>query len=168
MSPVDALRGFAFGGGTLVDYAVDGHILMLSTEVLALNQPDADLSRLGDAVTPEGDAAFLDGFSDGVMEAGVTVKVAVAEWLVQWRLRLERDGHGADKQRAAMRAKNPAIIARNHRIEEAIAAANYGDFSFFERLTAALEKPYEDQPDYADLMTPPTVEERVLRTFCGT
>lgn len=48
MSLDDALRGFAFGGGTLVGYAVDGHILMLSTEVLALNQPDADLSRLGD------------------------------------------------------------------------------------------------------------------------
>lgn len=138
----------------------------------AMHKGEADFTltfrRLADAVTPQGDAAFLDGFSDGTMEAGVTAKVAVAEWLVQWRQRLERDGHGADRQREKMRAKNPAIIARNHRIEEAIAAANYGDFSFFERLTTALEKPFEDQPDYADLMAPPTAEQRVLRTFCGT
>lgn len=138
----------------------------------AMHKGEADFTltfrRLGDAVTPQGDAAFLGGFSDGVMEAGVTVKAAVLEWLVQWRLRLERDGHGAEAQRGAMRAKNPAIIARNHRIEEAIAAANYGDFSFFERLTQALERPYEDQPEFADLMTPPTVDQRVLRTFCGT
>ncbi|MGI2035289.1 protein adenylyltransferase SelO [Rhizobium panacihumi] len=138
----------------------------------AMHKGEADFTltfrRLADAVTPEGDVAFLDGFSDAPMEAGVTVKAAALEWLVQWRLRLERDGHGAEAQRAAMQAKNPAIIARNHRIEEAIAAANYGDFSFFERLTQALEKPYEDQPEFADLMTPPTVDQRVLRTFCGT
>ena len=102
------------------------------------------------------------------MEAGVTVKASAVAWLVQWRQRLERDGRGTETQRAAMRAKNPAIIARNHRIEEAIAAGNYGDFSFFERLTKALEKPYEDQPEFADLMAPPTVDQRVLRTFCGT
>lgn len=48
ISPINALRGFAFGGGTLVDYAIDDAIMMLSTEVLALNQPDADLCRFGD------------------------------------------------------------------------------------------------------------------------
>lgn len=74
MSPVDALRGFAFGGGTLVDYAVDGHILMLSTEVLALNQPDVDLRRLGDvqlgmriaiALDETGVSPSFSGFSAG-------------------------------------------------------------------------------------------------------
>lgn len=74
MSPVAALHGLAFGGGTLVDYAVDGHILMLSTEVLALNQPDADLRRLGDvqlgmriavALDETGVAPSFSGFSAG-------------------------------------------------------------------------------------------------------
>ncbi|MGF9562591.1 YdiU family protein [Neorhizobium sp. BT27B] len=138
----------------------------------AMHKGEADFTltcrRLADAVTPEGDAAFLQEFSDGVMEAGVTARAAAADWLAGWRLRLEWDGRGPEVQRAAMRAKNPAIIARNHRIEEAISAANYGDFSFFERLTTALEKPYEDQPEFADLMTPPTVDQRVMRTFCGT
>ncbi len=138
----------------------------------AMHKGEADFTlsfrRLADAVTAEGEAAFLDGFSEAPLEAGVTARAAVAEWLVGWRQRLERDGREAEEQRTAMRAKNPAIIARNHRIEEAIAAANYGDFSFFERLTTALEKPYEDQPEFADLMAPPTVDQRVLRTFCGT
>ena len=67
-----------------------------------------------------------------------------------------------------MRGVNPAVIPRNHKVEEALAAANYGDLSFFERLLAALEAPYEDLPEFADYTVPPKPEERVLQTFCGT
>ena len=67
-----------------------------------------------------------------------------------------------------MEAVNPALIARNHRIEEAIAAAVYGDFSFFHRLVEALANPYAEDPDTADLRVPPRPDERVTRTFCGT
>jgi len=67
-----------------------------------------------------------------------------------------------------MEAVNPALIARNHRIEEAIAAAIYGDYSFFHRLVDALATPYVEDPETADLRVPPTPDQRVTRTFCGT
>ena len=67
-----------------------------------------------------------------------------------------------------MEAVNPALIPRNHRIEEAIAAAIYGDFSFFHRLVEAIAHPYAEDPETADLRLPPKPEERVTRTFCGT
>ena len=67
-----------------------------------------------------------------------------------------------------MRLSNPAFIPRNHRVEEALAAATQGDFAPFETLVTGLSKPYEDQPEFAAYMDPPRPEQVVLRTFCGT
>jgi uncharacterized protein YdiU (UPF0061 family) len=69
-----------------------------------------------------------------------------------------------------MRAANPAVIPRNHLVEEAIAAAvNKSDFAPFESLLAVLARPYDDLPStlarYAD---PPRPEQVVRQTFCGT
>jgi uncharacterized protein YdiU (UPF0061 family) len=68
-----------------------------------------------------------------------------------------------------MRRVNPAFIPRNHRIEQAITSAvERADFGPFRVLTAVLRRPFDEQPEHADLMLPPMPEERVLRTFCGT
>ena len=89
------------------------------------------------------------------------------DWLDTWQQQLtERgDSHSAAQR---MQAKNPAVIPRNHRVAEAIAAAESGDYSVFERLLAALEQPYEERQEYADFMQPPQPAEKVLKTFCGT
>jgi uncharacterized protein YdiU (UPF0061 family) len=68
---------------------------------------------------------------------------------------------------ASMQAANPAIIPRNHRIEQMIEAALAGDFAPFERLNAALANPF-DTPADTDLMLAPRPEEIVPATFCGT
>jgi uncharacterized protein YdiU (UPF0061 family) len=128
----------------------------------AMQEAEADFTLVfrGLADAAEGsDERFLACFSD---------PAKAVEWLGDWRTRLASEPEADAGRAAAMRAVNPAIIPRNHRIQEAIAAANYGDFSFFERLLEALEKPYEERPEFADYMTPPTVDERVTRTFCGT
>lgn len=93
--------------------------------------------------------------------------LGLSDWLTRWRARID-DGRTAAERQAAMEAVNPALIPRNHRIEEAIAAAVYGDFSFFHRLVEALAIPYVEDTATADLRLPPTPEERVTRTFCGT
>ena len=67
-----------------------------------------------------------------------------------------------------MKAANPVFIPRNHRVEEAIAAAVAGDYSVFERLLDVLSRPYTDQPDASDLRRPPEPAEVVQQTFCGT
>tara|TARA_R110002020_G_scaffold121169_1_gene275621 strand:+ start:1322 stop:2797 length:1476 start_codon:yes stop_codon:yes gene_type:complete len=118
------------------------------------------LSAVADeAAGGEAEAAFLSGFKDAA-KAG--------DWLARWRARLQGEQISATDRAAAMRGVNPAVIPRNHKVEEALAAANYGDLSFFERLLSALEKPYEDRPEFADYTVPPKPEERVLQTFCGT
>ncbi len=55
-----------------------------------------------------------------------------------------------------MRRANPAFIPRNHNVEAALAAAVEGDLAPFERLHAVLSRPYDDQPESADLATPPS------------
>jgi len=68
--------------------------------------------------------------------------------------------------RATMRAANPVIIPRNHRIEEMIEAAVLGDMAPFQRLMSAYATPFEATD--TDLHAPPTQAQIVPATFCGT
>ncbi|GKY87543.1 protein adenylyltransferase SelO [Sinisalibacter aestuarii] len=86
-------------------------------------------------------------------------------WTPDWQARLAREPGDTG---ATMRAANPAIIPRNHRVEEMIEAAVAGDYAPFHRLLAALATPYDDGPDTADYARAPRPEERVQQTFCGT
>lgn len=96
-------------------------------------------------------------------------------WSVTWHEALDAlgglDGSGGqvlDRQ-AAMRAVNPAMIARNHQVEAVIAAAvTQGDFAPFYTLMGALAQPFEDQADLAHFALAPTPDEVVTQTFCGT
>ncbi len=99
-------------------------------------------------------------------------------WLSRWRARCasERncardDAAIADPERAdAMRSVNPIVIARNHRVEEALAAASsQGDLAPFARLLAALRRPYDEARELAPYAEPasPAVT-ACYRTFCGT
>jgi uncharacterized protein YdiU (UPF0061 family) len=78
---------------------------------------------------------------------------------------------GSDPQvrRLMMRSANPAFIPRNHQVEAALGAAvDLGDYTKLERLVRVLATPFSDQPDAADLATPPRDDEIVRATFCGT
>jgi serine/tyrosine/threonine adenylyltransferase len=66
-------------------------------------------------------------------------------------------------------SSNPVLIPRNHRIEEVIkAAVEQDDFVPFYTFHAALSTPYVDRPEFAAYQKPPTAEEQVFQTFCGT
>ena len=92
-----------------------------------------------------------------------------ATWLIRWRARLETTGCSAESIAAAMRAVNPAYIARNHRVEEAIAAAETeGDLQPAEKLVEWVSKPYDDRPGGERYQTGPEPHEVVRQTFCGT
>ena len=114
------------------------------------------------------------GLCDEVSGSG-SVRVLFAdpaafdEWSVGWRRRLAQEGRDPKIAAAAMRAVNPAFIPRNHRIEEAIAAAvGSGDFEPFETLSIVLSRPFDDQPDFARYAQAPRPEQVVEQTFCGT
>ena len=94
-------------------------------------------------------------------------------WLERWRHRYASDGAAgplAAGQRAArMRRASPWIIPRNHRVEEALAAANDGNLVPFERLLAALRRPFDAAKELAAYAEPAPREMTAgYRTFCGT
>ncbi|QOJ24975.1 MAG: YdiU family protein [Gammaproteobacteria bacterium] len=90
-------------------------------------------------------------------------------WHAQWQSRLARQAESKDNSLRLMQAHNPAIIPRNHRVEEALSAASeHGDYAPLQQLLAALADPYADVPEYYDYRTPPAPSERVYQTFCGT
>ncbi|MBB4200781.1 hypothetical protein CCR94_02055 [Rhodoblastus sphagnicola] len=105
--------------------------------------------------------AIAEGGEDGDAALDDT-----SAFLAIWRAGLEKNDRRAAL--AAMRAANPKLIARNHRVEQALAAANAGDMGPFNRLCAALKTPFALAPDDADLQAPPLPEEVVHETFCGT
>ncbi|WP_119157280.1 protein adenylyltransferase SelO family protein [Caldimonas tepidiphila] len=94
-------------------------------------------------------------------------------WLARWRARCEaEDGASpAGGERAArMRRVNPWVIPRNHRVEEALAAATEDeDLEPFERLLAALRRPWEEVPGHERYAEPaPAALTAGYQTFCGT
>ena len=90
--------------------------------------------------------------------------VAYDSWEMAWRARCDRDFGVVER----LRKVNPARIPRNHRIEQMISAALHGDFAPFERLNAALAKPFDDREEWAEFSSPPRPQEIVRTTFCGT
>ena len=96
-------------------------------------------------------------------------------WLARWRARCaSEDGahgfSGGGERAKVMYRVNPIVIARNHRVEEALAAAsNDGNLEPFERLLDALRQPYDEAPERAQYVEPAPAEVTAgYRTFCGT
>ena len=94
---------------------------------------------------------------------------AIRSWTDRWRNTLRAQGTSETSAGRAMRRANPAYIPRNHRIEEAIRAAeDKNDFEPALRLAEVLANPFEEQPDFAAYAEPPLPGDRVHQTFCGT
>ncbi|MFM7133985.1 MAG: protein adenylyltransferase SelO [Planctomycetota bacterium] len=90
-------------------------------------------------------------------------------WIERWQARLAAEARGAEAVRAAMRAVNPAVHARNHRVEEALAAAGErDDLRPAQELVEALARPFDPPARLAHLCDPPPAEWCGYRTFCGT
>ena len=86
-------------------------------------------------------------------------------WTARWASRFEADPAPRAERLAKMRRANPAVVARNHQVEAAIAAGYEGDFEPFHRLVEAIRRPEEATPDYVQ---PPRPDQLVHQTFCGT
>ena len=132
-------------------------------DAMHANEADFTLSfrRLCDEAAGEaGGAGARTLFSD---------PQAFDSWAVRWRARLTREPADGRARAVAMRRVNPLYIPRNHRIEQAIAAAVEQDnFAPFKQLLRVLGRPFEDQPGLEGYANPPAPGERVLQTFCGT
>nr|WP_257350807.1 YdiU family protein [Pseudalkalibacillus decolorationis] len=91
------------------------------------------------------------------------------QWYKLWQERLDRQEESRDSSQQLMRNSNPAVIPRNHRVEEALEAAEkQGDYSVMEQLLDVLSNPYAHSPDQADYSKPPEPSTQPYQTYCGT
>ncbi len=92
-----------------------------------------------------------------------------AQWKEVWESRLNKEKRSKEARIELMKENNPAIIPRNHRVEEVLdAAVEQEDYGPINRLIEALSKPYEysaEQDQYSEL---PPKSNTPFRTFCGT
>lgn len=124
-------------------------------QLLAAHRVDYHLflRRLGELTTQgEWHASLLALLPD---------RAAWQEWLETYRARLVREGSQDAGRKVRMDAVNPKYVLRNALAQQVIDAAETGNMAPFERLFAALQRPYDEQPEYEDLATP------VPQWYCG-
>ncbi len=112
---------------------------------------------------------FRDLSSGSLPEASVFRAPDFMQWFERWQARLKRQPDWLEASRRLMNTHNPAVIARNHRVEEALEAAVEGaDFRVMEKLLGFLSQPYQDPPEQAGYHLPAPPSAQPYRTFCGT
>ncbi|GLE50634.1 UPF0061 protein, partial [Mycobacterium montefiorense] len=99
----------------------------------------------GDAEPARGVFIDLAGFDD---------------WMSGWR--------GLRPDAELMDRTNPIYIARNHLVEEALAAATTGDLGPVEQLLDAVTAPYDERPGLERYTSPAPEDFGTYQTFCGT
>lgn len=89
-------------------------------------------------------------------------------WAADYQARVEREGGSQDERRTRMHAVNPLYVLRNYLAQEAISAAEQGDFSVVRRLHAVLSTPFDEQPDAEAFTRRPPDWGRHLEISCSS
>jgi uncharacterized protein YdiU (UPF0061 family) len=137
--------------------------LELINQLLALlHAQEADYTNsfrsLGSAVRGD-DTLFRAQLSD----AG-----SADNWLSAWHMRRALSSQDNHLIAAGMDRINPIYVARNHKVEAALSAAESGDLSLFSELLAVLENPFEERDGLDDFARPALADAAPYKTFCGT
>lgn len=143
--------------------------------------------KLGLFTEEEEDASLVQGLLDAMQRQGMDftntfrllsdesamiacpfVESELTAWHDRWQQRLDRQSETPRQSVERMRASNPAVIPRNHLVEEALTAASEdGDLSVMNELVSVLTRPYAD--DHAvRYFEPAPVGLAPYQTFCGT
>jgi serine/tyrosine/threonine adenylyltransferase len=141
----------------------DGDVVLAADFLGLLHAQQVDFTvawrRLADAAAGQG-LALRTLFSD---------TAAVDAWLDRWQARCAAEGGHPSDRAIAMRQASPIVIPRNHRVEEALAAATEGDLGPFKGLLSALQRPFVESVEdsrYAEPAAPAVTA--CYKTFCGT
>lgn len=102
-------------------------------------------------------------------DSGLFTDSGFVFWQEQWLERLGRQNESEDSSRQLMRDHNPAVIPRNHHVEEALEAAEKNeDYSVMYQLLDILSEPYAHTREQEKYTAPPAPSLVPYRTYCGT
>ena len=89
-------------------------------------------------------------------------------WCNRWKERLSKNKEPIAESISMMNINNPQVIPRNHKVEAALLSAEEGNFEQFYALLKILKNPYKVDEKAKIFQKPPTPDEQVHETFCGT
>ena len=88
-------------------------------------------------------------------------------WKKRWEERLSKNNDTTKKSIELMKKNNPLVIPRNHKVEEALEAAEKNDLKPFTKLVEILKKPYNQKDDIISYQIPSNSDAK-YQTICGT
>ena len=87
-------------------------------------------------------------------------------WSNEWQNRISINDNSKEKSLELMKETNPVIIPRNHKVEEALKAANEDNLEVMNKLLSKFNNPYGEQKGIEDYQLPSLDDN--YQTFCGT
>jgi len=87
-------------------------------------------------------------------------------WSNEWQNRISINDNSKEKSLELMKETNPVIIPRNHKVEEALKAANENNLEVMNKMLSKFDNPYNEQKDIEDYQLPSLDDN--YQTFCGT
>lgn len=163
----EAINGFS-------DLYQDKWLAMMGRKLGLFNEQRNDKELVLDLLTwmTEQEADYTNTFYDlgkGTKPIGKAYESdAFQIWYDRWQLRLKQNDKTMQSCLDLMHANNPVVIPRNHKVNHCLDAASQGDITPLKDLIDVLQEPYKDRLQIKDYQTPPTQQERVCHTFCGT
>ncbi|KZE69106.1 hypothetical protein AWM68_02240 [Fictibacillus phosphorivorans] len=138
------------------------------------NEEKEDTTLIEDLLNlmQENEADFTNTFRSLTFDTKDCTKLFESEefasWQEKWEERRARQSESKSESAELMRNSNPGVIPRNHRVEEALKAAEDGDYGVMEKFVAVLKNPYAHTPDQEPYTKLPPESEGPYVTFCGT
>ena len=149
-------------------------IRMMRAKLGLIDEQEDDLSFITDLLKwmQKNKADYINTFRDlGNSDrpaGGIYDCKAFTDWHSRWTSRIEQANTSFDAAQKLMQQTNPAVIPRNHKVEEALAAATAGDMQPFHALYTVLQSPYSESAEAKPYQEPPEPSEKAYQTFCGT
>lgn len=78
----------------------------------------------------------------------LTLKEQWSQWFTRYGERCQQDEHSTVDRITRMNNTNPKFVLRNYLVQQAIEAAEQGDYSEIEKLQKILQNPYDEQEHY--------------------
>ena len=163
----EAIRGFS-------DLYQDKWLAMMRRKLGLFNEQSDDNTLFVDLFVwmTEQEADFTNTFYDlgqGTKPVSKAYEsTAFQIWYERWQLRLKQNDKSMQASIELMHANNPVVIPRNHKVNDCLNAASKGDMAPLNDLLSVLQEPYKDGLEIKAYQIPPTQQERVCQTFCGT
>lgn len=104
---------------------------------------------------------FLDLTNGELTDKEVYKGPEFLKWYQLWQERLQAQEQTKEEAYELMKRRNPVVIPRNHRVEEALkAATEFGDYSVMEQLLEVLSCPYVHSDKHMAYTTLPELSDQ--------